>query len=428
MTGRNLQTIVDAEDDPSSEEYNDGDSLYFDIIGFDPRGVNNTTPQFSCFPSLASHLNFGLQAEAEGMLGSSSDSLMRNWQRTAAISQTCSEALLSRNDNDVHGEALGEHMNTLPVARDMIEIIERHAEWREKQGLKQQEIEDQAKGYDSQQKIAARTQWKYGQEKLLYWGRSYGTVLGGTFATMYPDRIARAVLDGVVDVDDYYNGGGESSITDADAIFERFFEYCDAAGADQCPFYVPGGPSEIKSNYYALEAEIRDKSVPVPASGTRGPEVITWTDLKIVQRISVYQPILTFPLLARFLADLKKGDGSSMAVFKQRNRRVPCLSEECVNAGLWSQQCTGPGISEDASNRAILCSDARYLSTISQDEFKVVWDGLVSDSKTIGDYWASVYMMCAGWKPQAQWRREGRKPQSLTTVSHIDLSVMLYLF
>jgi pimeloyl-ACP methyl ester carboxylesterase len=424
-TGRNLQTIVDADIDPSTAEEGDTSSLYFDIIGFDPRAVNNTTPQFSCFPSLSSQINFELQAEAEGMLGSSPDSLMRNWQRTFALSQSCSEQLLARED-PAGDEALGEHVNTMPVARDMIEITERHAEWREKQGLKQQKEEDKAVGYDSEQKIAARTRWNRGNEKLLYWGRSYGTVLGATFAAAYPDRISRAVLDGVVDLDGYYDGDVESSsITDADIIFDKFFDYCHAAGPEGCPFHVPGGPSEIKSAYQALESQIRNRSVPVAASSTRGPEVITWTDLKTIQRISVYQPLLVFPHLAQSLADLKLGDGSSMAAFKQRNRQLSCLSDECLAAGLWSQQCTGSETNEDTSSQAILCTDATYLTSVSNEEFKAIWDGLAKDSETIGDYWAGLRLTCAGWTPRAQWRLEGRRLTQLSLGSFVPIRIFI---
>uniref|UniRef100_A0A093W186 Putative hydrolase n=2 Tax=Talaromyces marneffei PM1 TaxID=1077442 RepID=A0A093W186_TALMA len=406
-TGRNLQTIVDADIDFLTESHKHNDSFYFDIIGFDPRGVNNTTPQFSCFPSLLSKVNFGLQAEADGILGSSADSLMRNWQRRAALSQSCSEVLLARDGNDSTGEVLGEHLNTVPVARDMLEIIERHAEWREKQGLKRQQEEDKATGYHAEQKIAVRTRWDRGQEKLLYWGRSYGTVLGATFATMFPDRISRMLLDGVVDTDHYYDGGGESSITDADAIFHRFFHYCDVVGLEKCPFYMKGGPSEIREAYKGIESGLRAKSMPVAASSNHGPEVITWSDLKLIQRISVYQPLLTFPLLAKLLADLKRGDGSSMAAFKQGLRPVTCLSEECIGTGSWSQQCTGFETSEDSSSQAILCSDAIYTNTFDLDEFEGIWNGFVADSKSIGDYWASVYLTCVGWQPRAKWRVNG---------------------
>lgn len=37
---------------------------------------------------------------------------------------------------------------------------------------------------------------KTGHEKLRYWGFSYGTILGGVFAGLYPERVERLVSDG----------------------------------------------------------------------------------------------------------------------------------------------------------------------------------------------------------------------------------------
>ena len=36
-----------------------------------------------------------------------------------------------------------------------------------------------------------------GHKKLRYWGISYGTVLAGVFATLFPDRVERMVSDGM---------------------------------------------------------------------------------------------------------------------------------------------------------------------------------------------------------------------------------------
>lgn len=407
LFGRDMQTIIDGETDPALPTGPANLSArYFDIIGFDPRGVNNTTPGFSCFPDSFSQRNWELQVEADGMLGSSDDSLMRNWQRAVALGGACSKALQYAPEGT--DEALGDHLNTPPVARDMLEIIERHGEWRERQGQTEQRMYDRMYGYDQQQSIVARTKWKRGHEKLLYWGRSYGTVLGSTFATMFPDRVERVLLDAVVDVDKYYTGKGPDVIADADAIFDRFVVYCDAAGLDGCPFYRHGGPAAIKAAYLELEAVLYNASVPAAPSATRGPEVITWTDLKTVLRYSVYLPLFVFPLLAHYAKSLSEGDGSPMADFKQRSRSPSCPSDQCLQTGPWSGECFEKGSSELYAMSAILCSDAPYLRDMDQARFQEAWASLKARSFTLGDYWAAVTALgCVGHKSWPKWQLTG---------------------
>ncbi|KAF7114674.1 hypothetical protein CNMCM5793_009625 [Aspergillus hiratsukae] len=402
--GRDLRIIVDVETDPAlSSETANSSARYFDIIGFDPRGVNNTTPGFSCFPDSFSRKNWELQVEADGMLGSSDDSLMRSWQRALALGAACSEALQSVPEGT--DEALGEHLNTPPVARDMLEIIERHGEWRQRQGQAEQKVYDRMYGYDQQQSIVTRTKWERGQEKLLYWGRSYGTVLGSTFATMFPGRIERVLLDAVVDVDRYYTGEGADPIVDADAIFDRLSFYCDMAGPAGCPLYTQGGPAAIKAAYLELEAALYNTSVPVAPSATRGPEVITWTDLKTILRISVYQPLWVFPLLAHYAKSLAEGDGSAIADFKQRFRSPSCPSDQCILTGPWSPECLDTGANELYAMSAILCSDAPYLRDINQQRFKELWASQKAQSFTIGDYWAAAIALgCVGHKSRPKWQ------------------------
>ncbi|KAL4905510.1 hypothetical protein BDW74DRAFT_152747 [Aspergillus multicolor] len=398
--GRDLQTIADAKVVPTGGDQSS--DLYYDIIGFDPRGVNNTTPGFSCFPDLSSQKNWELQAEADGILGSSAESFMRNWQRAIALNPSCSQSISTPLAG---GHALGEHTNTPPVARDMLEIIERHGEWRQKQGLEFQGQHHKANDFAAQQSILSRTEWRRGQEKLLYWGRSYGTVLGATFAALFPDRVERMVLDAVVDADKYYSGVGPEPVADADAIFDKFSLYCNAIGAE-CPFYAEGGPAAIKEMYKELENALYNSSIAVPPSETRGPEVVTWSDLKVVLRIAIYQPLVGFTYLAGIAGDLLKGDGSALADFKIGRHSPSCPSNECLIAGPWSSECEAPGQNELYSTSAILCSDAEYMQSTDEHDFKRHWRGLQELSSMIGDYWAHTRLNCAGWSVKPKWKMQ----------------------
>ena len=65
-----------------------------------------------------------------------------------------------------------------------------------------------------------------GDEKLQYLGASYGTGLGSLYASMYPQRIGRMVLDGAVDFDNR----DAPSIAATERQFRRVVEFCVALG------------------------------------------------------------------------------------------------------------------------------------------------------------------------------------------------------
>jgi len=64
-------------------------------------------------------------------------------------------------------------------------------------------------------RIITAVEWKGKADKnsnprkkgLQYWGFSYGSVLGITFAAMFPDDMERIVVDGVVKTPDYCDIG-----------------------------------------------------------------------------------------------------------------------------------------------------------------------------------------------------------------------------
>lgn len=363
-------------------------------------------PAITCFPDPISQRNWESQVEAEGMLGSGPDSLQKNWQRTQALNSGCSVYEMAA-DGVQGDEAIMEYVSTTLVARDMITIIERHGEWREKQGQLAQEAYDLQHGTDESRAILRRTQWHVGREPLLYWGRSYGTLLGTTFAALFPDRVSLVVLDGVVNMDRYYEGRGPNVVMDADAIFNRFGEYCHKAGPEGCPFYAEGGSDTINNAYWTIENQLRNTSLPVMASTTRGPEIVTWTDLKNILRVAVYQPLLAFHVLADHVNELGKGNAVTMADFKHRRHFGACPSTECRLAGPWSSQCASGQDNTLYASAAILCTDAEYMTVYTLDEFREIWAGLIGDSRAVGDYWAQVQLSCVGWKAKAKYKFTG---------------------
>ncbi|KAJ5503690.1 Peptidase S33 tripeptidyl aminopeptidase-like C-terminal [Penicillium fimorum] len=409
VAGRNLQLIIDAEADPH-ETGEESDNKYFDIIGFDPRGVGSTTPPVMCFPDPVSQRNWELQVSAEGMLGSGPDSLQRNWQRTEALNSGCSVLDMSSLGAE---EPMMAYVNTPLVARDMLTIIERHGEWREKEGQAAQRAHNRCHGLDDANSVLHRTQWHRGEEPLLYWGRSYGTVLGTTFASLFPERVARAVLDGVVDMVKYYQGIGPNVVADADAIFDRFGEYCNEAGPVGCPFYIEGGPDAIKAAYWQLEQQILNTSIPVMASTERGPEVVTWTDIKDIQRVAIYQPLLAFPVLAERMTELGRGNAIPLADFKHGSHIGACPSSKCSLAGPWSPECATTQDNFLYAMAAIMCSDAEYMTTVNIEQFRAEWSSLLADSASLGDYWAQLQLSCVGWKTKAKYPFAG--PWGTTT-------------
>ncbi|KAM7200718.1 TAP-like domain containing protein [Naviculisporaceae sp. PSN 640] len=74
-----------------------------------------------------------------------------------------------------------------------------------------------------------------GEDGLLrYWGISYGSLLGVTVATMFPDRIDRLICDGVANAFEYYDRGQLSHLIESNEKFLAVLDECLAAGADKC--------------------------------------------------------------------------------------------------------------------------------------------------------------------------------------------------
>lgn len=166
----------------------------YHILSFDPRGVNSSRPAALCFEND--------QERAAKMLQCTPDALKYSpdtnaWAST--FTQGCSDNV---------GEH-GKYINTPQTAADMNSILD-----------------------------------AVGQEDLAYWGFSYGTTLGQTYASLFPERSKRVIIDGVSDLFRWYGKINDpTSLADSDNVFHGFFKECIKA-RHECALYKPGFTAE----------------------------------------------------------------------------------------------------------------------------------------------------------------------------------------
>jgi pimeloyl-ACP methyl ester carboxylesterase len=189
----------------------------FDIASWDPRGVGASTP-VRCFAAARDANRF-----LKGMvLGSSfpvGDAQTASWiRRYRAFGHRCER----------RSGALLRHVSTADTARDL-------------------DVLRQA----------------VGDRRLSYYGFSYGTFLGATYANLFPGHVRAIVLDGNLEPKAYVgaqikaNGGRflttelrERSDQSAARTLNAFLDLCGANTAD-CAFSA-GSPAATQAKYAAL--------------------------------------------------------------------------------------------------------------------------------------------------------------------------------
>ena len=186
----------------------------YDIIGFDPRGVGESTP-VTCTED-ASGLDAFLYGIIPGVRGT------EEWLN--AKKATAQEFI---DGCEMYTGELLQHLDTLSVAKDL----------------------------DLMRAVV-------GEEKLNYLGYSYGTFIGMVYAQEFPQNVGYMVLDGAVDP----SAEGAESPGQA-AGFEmalgNWIEWC--LEQTDCPF--SGTPEEVAAQIATMLADLDEN--PLPASDGR---------------------------------------------------------------------------------------------------------------------------------------------------------------
>lgn len=228
----------------------------------------------------------------------------------------------------------------------------------------------------------------HGFDKLQYWGFSYGTILGATFAAMFPDNVGRLIIDGVADAPDYYKTQWAISLRDTDAALKWFTDACAEAGPNECALYEDS-KEKVAERMDNLFAKLKTSPIAVPLSGNS----TSATDYGIVDYGLVRQTVLLY-LLSPYHSSFAKNDTITAAAK---------LSEVLAAAGagnglpawnLWKDarpnfgcECSDapkPVLLGDAQN-AILCSDGDPV-TDTLEELQKHYEGMAKYS-SFADVW-----------------------------------------
>ena len=222
----------------------------FDIIAWDPRGTGQSTPAVDCVDSYDEY--FGLDSPPDD----------------DAEIQALVDASQKFNDECVanSGEILP-YISTAASARDMNSI-----------------------------RLAL------GEDKITYLGFSYGSELGATWTTLFPDTVRAAVLDGAVDPDADSTDEGKSQAKGFEQQLSAFLAQCSARVS--CKFHNKG---DAEGAFDKLLADLDANPLVVSSDRTPVTQGVAYTAIAQAMYSDFY-----WPQLEAALKSAQLGDGSGL--------------------------------------------------------------------------------------------------------------------
>ena len=221
----------------------------FDIIAWDPRGTGLTSPSVDCVDSYDEY--FGLDSPPDDEA-----------ERQALI-----DATRAFNDECVKNSGtILPYISTVASARDMNSI-----------------------------RLALDV------EKISYFGFSYGSELGATWATLFPDTVRAAVLDGAADPT---ASSLEQGLAQAEGFEQQLTTFLARCSADAtCSFHNAGN---AEAAFDRLMVEIDRQPIVVSSSRTPVTQGVAYTAVAQAMYSDYYWPDLQDAL---FEAQQKRGKG-----------------------------------------------------------------------------------------------------------------------
>ena len=205
-----------------------------------------------------------------------------------------------------------------------------------------------------------------GVDKIHYLGISYGTYLGGVYATLFPDRVAAMFLDSAFDPQ------GDSLLQEYttqavgfEKAFKNWITWCEANG-DKCAFHS----GDVKNAWLALYDKLDKESLVVDGRD------VNHKVLNEATKVSLYAES-RWGELARAIAAAASGDGAALlAIADSWNGRGDDGKYSSQNDAFYVIQCAS-GMSRPKPDNApelvkkLKAAAPWYYRELTADDFQV---------------------------------------------------------
>jgi len=332
----------------------------YDIIGFDPRGVGQSTP-ITCWTndeikqSLTDPGNDATDP-TDPLKGVTS----KNVPAQDKIDRGATNAARCAKHSKV--PELLDHVGTRDVARDL--------------------------------DILRATN---GNEKLNYLGTSYGTRIGAIYADLFPDRVGRVVLNSAMDPSKGETDRNAEAVAFKEGVLHRYIEHCQANSG--CP--LSGSTDEAVAQLAAFVDSLDKNPLSAPDSDAT---VNTMEATAIIQQLVVEQPDWD-TLTAMLTPAMTTRDGTLMVKAKQGSSDL-------------SPETTVEGVVNNANEQimfgAVTCNDNPDTGGTASE-----WDAQAAAEKKAYPFFGGISnamdAYCRGWGhrgtiPPQKTRAEGSAP------------------
>jgi pimeloyl-ACP methyl ester carboxylesterase len=224
---------------------------HFDVVGFDPRGVQRSAP-VRCLTD--AELDIFVSIDGSPDTPAEEQALQQEWSGLAA-------GCVDRRPD------VTAHVSTDEAVRDLDVLRAALGDWR-----------------------------------LSYLGKSYGTLLGTTYADRFPERVGRFVLDGQVDPAASPTEIADGQVTGFQRALDAFLRDCVRRSG--CP--LDGDATAAGAQLGRLV----DRTDAHPLRGEDGREVTQ--AMAIAGMAEALYDERGWPLLRQAVAEMRRGDGATL--------------------------------------------------------------------------------------------------------------------